>query len=313
MTDSSHLKIPLPYQHTKSPKGDPWEVLISPKGDPWEKEPSKDILVQSSNGRFLSPASSAILFYMKLIYSIATLLLFLTPTYSYAAWYWLSNPSYPEQGDFVELSALEYAQFESNDLLTLVKDETIRTIDKLEHFKECEQVFDSIMNSFQMQSFETLNYWLTKGGACVAQEERLEKISEALNECDLEYVVEKSRGSELVGYGDKIQKCKEEAKTSIATIEPKNVGILVTTEEVATTQPVPPVAVQTPIKEIVQVPQAIISEEVSVQDETIEEDIVIVEKIEESFVETEVQNPHESNKISFFQKIKNFFYQIFNW
>ncbi len=158
---------------------------------------------------------------MKLTYGALTVILFLAPFSTHAAWYWLLNPSNPEQGDFVQMSALEYAETNvSKNLLVYVEDDFKDLLKKSEKYKQCDSEYDDFIYSLQRLSTTTLvtEYKEDNFNDCIREGE----IQEAIDDCDLEYIEEEFSDGQKVIYNKQIASCREEieekTKVNIVTV-----------------------------------------------------------------------------------------------
>lgn len=242
-----------------------------------------------------------------------TLISLVTPLQTNAAWYWLLNPANPEQGDFVQMSALDYAETEiSKNLLVYIEDDFKNLLEESENYDQCEDTYDHFMDSLQRSSTTTL---ITKFeekdfNDCI----RVGQIQEALDECDLEYFDEEFSGGQKVTYHRQISVCKEEMQKDVEVIK------VVAPAQIQTSPVVPQQVIPAVAKAPVTLKTTPVSD-LAVEDATEENEQIKEPNDEESNVEiTEKKVSVESEQqatsatpSNFFQKIINFFSNLFSW
>lgn len=246
---------------------------------------------------------------MKKVLGIVLFVGLLLPYPASAAWYWLTNPEYPDLGDFVNLSALEYEEFESKVLLIPIENDSMEVIDEAEEHPGCEDIYQKLIGSLKDYSKNSYEYWESKLTTCLIEEKRKTRLADAFSECDMEYIDEELSSSEKVTHNKEIADCREKLNVTEPSSEIKTPTVL--------TPPQP-----SEIKQAAPAPVSVKSSDLEVETAPIIDDVIVND--EETSTSTVVETPPlvEQNQISeqntvqhqtLLQRVFNFFVQFFTW
>jgi hypothetical protein len=261
---------------------------------------------------------------MKLIYLFSILLFF--PFTSYAATYWLVNPDNLELGDFVELSALEYAETNiSKDLLIYLGEDFNDLLDQAEDSVDCHEKYEDIIaslkqvvtiNDLSPHLENNLEVCLLKEEEKIAEKEAEEKLEDALEDCDMDFLDEELSNSQKVTYNKQIASCREEIQEK-SEVKIETVPIQIQTQPSVQQQVIPGIT-QTAQPSMQTSPVSVLEEEnISTEGQETEgmydkeSDIESQQKNEIATVPK--QDEASTASPSFFNRIISFFTNLFSW
>ena len=146
----------------------------------------------------------------KIIYLFLITIIIFIPKTTHAAWYWLVNPISPEQGDFVQLSALKYAETAvPKENLIFVNDDLKSLLDKAIDSKSCGSKYDGIIDTLQKASSSTEISLMTQNSleSCLENETIQLRLESALEDCDMDYLDTLTSGQKMIN-NEAINACR---------------------------------------------------------------------------------------------------------
>lgn len=257
------------------------------------------------------------------------MMLLTAPTITHAAWYWLVNQDNPELGDFVELSALQYAETTvSKDLLLYLGNDFRDLMSRAEHSSKCNQRYHSIRATLQAATtVDDIPAYLENNlRACLDREvkemeekHKLEELETALQGCDYGYFDTKLSDGQKVTYHKELSKCKddgspetmEEAQELVLPQQPVT-QIAPPTETYIAPRVLdtPPPVAQTSLERAVTIESAQASSE---NDSTSLPQEGGTEEHREEIFNQAITSSEPVQKSTFFQKVISFFVNLFPW
>jgi hypothetical protein len=265
---------------------------------------------------------------------ILSLIIFV-PVHADAAWYWLVNNENSGLSDFVEMSALEYAETTvSKDLFYYIEDDFFDTLQKAKGSSECTQQYEDTVDSLENVAVQSTSTSTNKYG----KEDRMESVVNraiqsigkcfediakqlAIENCDFDFFDEMTN-SEKMDTWDERDACNKKAE------EKEVVSVPVSTTPIVAPVPapvVPAVTYSPPVQAVTdfvvpdaldEVPSPVESSTSTGATSTPEETITVTQEELDRMVQEKLKEPEipskPMEKPSFIKRVVSFLFGWFN-